>query len=147
MVMLKCVAEGRRLRIKIVSAGYLNNANCQFPRDIREVGRFYECAENDVTLVQMRGKYYYTIRKSGIKIIQDHGSISIRETPVKPQKVYNDEDNVDCSICLVSKKEVIYVPCGHFISCDICNTSLKKRICPICRSPISTTISSEEMAL
>lgn len=35
---LKCVKEGSKLRIKIISDGYLNSANCQFPRALRVMG-------------------------------------------------------------------------------------------------------------
>jgi Ca-activated chloride channel family protein len=37
-VELACIKQGSKLRVKIVSAGYLNYANCQFPRDIRIEG-------------------------------------------------------------------------------------------------------------
>ena len=35
-IQLKCVREGKKLRIKIISPGYIQSANCRFPRDIRE---------------------------------------------------------------------------------------------------------------
>ena len=31
-VYLKCVKEGKKLRIRITSPGYNNDANCQFPK-------------------------------------------------------------------------------------------------------------------
>jgi predicted DNA-binding WGR domain protein len=40
-VILECVAEGSKLRIRVVSAGYHQNWNVQFPKDIRKAGDRY----------------------------------------------------------------------------------------------------------
>ena len=41
-----------------------------------------------------------------------------------------------CKICLDNEREVVFRPCGHFVSCNKCGLSLKQ--CPFCRSKIST---------
>jgi hypothetical protein len=41
-VFLKCVKEGSKLRIKIISSGFFNEANCQFPKNIRVEGRKFQ---------------------------------------------------------------------------------------------------------
>ena len=58
MVLLKCFREKNKLRVKIQSPGYLNTANCQFPRDLREEGRVYECAENCISLAKIGSKFF-----------------------------------------------------------------------------------------
>ena len=151
MVLLKCVAEGSRLRVKIISHGYLNQANCQFPRDIRREGCFYECDESAVSLIKMRNNYYYKIRKNSIRVLGDgvtsvEDYVAMQEKSDLPDQVFTDADNPDCSICLTEPKALIYVPCGHYISCNDCDKNLKKRTCPICRTSISHTITPDQMS-
>jgi Ca-activated chloride channel family protein len=40
-VNLQCVKDGGKLRVKIITSGYNNNANCQFPRAIRADGKMF----------------------------------------------------------------------------------------------------------
>lgn len=145
MVLLKCVKEGSRLRIKIVSSGYIINANCQFPKALRIEGQMYECGENDITLAKIGQKHFYRIYKNGIKILNEDVMISTR-TPLSDDfKVYTDLDEPNCSICLTQLKTLIYVPCGHFITCDTCDKMLKKRVCPMCRVAITYTVTPDQI--
>jgi hypothetical protein len=70
-----------------------------------------------------------------------------------PKKVYDvsNQDN-NCVICMVSPKDVIYVPCGHYSSCHSCSLDLLKhsyRSCPICRKKIKyiSNVSSVELSV
>jgi outer membrane protein assembly factor BamB/predicted DNA-binding WGR domain protein len=40
-VIVECVREGGELRVRVVSEGYHQNWNCQFPKDIRQAGARY----------------------------------------------------------------------------------------------------------
>lgn len=40
----------------------------------------------------------------------------------------------ECKICMVSEVEVVFVPCGHLLSCVMCGTALMN--CPLCRTAI-----------
>lgn len=180
MAILKCVREGSRLRMKIISPGYIRYANCQCPRAIRVEGEFYECHPSDVTLVNTRGSYFYNIRASGIRVIVSEENLDeiVRRDAIlndfvsesqsnnsdelhaviltdfinnlekdisyngsnMPDKVY-DNGQPDCSICMSSLKELVYVPCGHFVSCGDCDKRMQKRNCPICRTVIVNSIS------
>jgi ankyrin repeat protein len=51
-------------------------------------------------------------------------------------KVYNDEDDEDCSICLDTPKTVVCIPCGHLCCCYDCFKKLPKTQCVLCRKPI-----------
>ena len=57
-VYLECVKENGKNRIKVISLGYLRNANTQFPKDIRVIGRKYKVLIQDIKLIQTRGKYF-----------------------------------------------------------------------------------------
>lgn len=56
-------------------------------------------------------------------------------TSSKPVLVFNnDDDDVECNICLENNKNVIYA-CGHYICCDRCSENIcrKTRFCPLCK--------------
>lgn len=132
MVELYCIKVGSKLRVRVNTIGYLRNANCQFPRDLRLDGRRYEVLENDIHLISTKGKYFYSVKnKSGIKIIVE-----------KPSQIYTDDNVEDCIICMEEPKSTIFAPCGHFYSCQDCSKRIKQ--CPICRSHITSMIHKSE---
>ena len=51
-------------------------------------------------------------------------------------RVYNDEDDEDCSICLDTPKTVVCIPCGHLCCCYGCFSKLPKKQCILCRERI-----------
>ena len=124
-VSLLCVKDGGRLRVRITSPGYKNNANCQFPRNIRVIGRKYNVKSHNIRLRQRGNTYYYYIYPNGIEI--DKGPIEN-----KIEQVFNTEDDKDCVICLDTTKDSVFNPCGHYVCCKTCASKVKK--CPICRT-------------
>jgi len=48
-------------------------------------------------------------------------------------KELSESDPV-CKICLVETVKIVFVPCGHFLSCSSCAPSLDN--CPVCRTDI-----------
>ena len=126
IVQLKCIKIGGKLRIRILSPGYFNEANCQFPKDLRVENRLYEVNTEDVILIS-RSKNFYKISKKSIKIIDE---IDVLSETLKI-KVFEDIDANDCAICMVNEKCISIVPCGHYYTCESCTYKLKT--CPICR--------------
>lgn len=141
-VLFKCINESGRLRVRIVTNGYLSNANCQFPSAIRQPGRYFTCDTRDVSLVESRSKYFYRVRKGGIKIVNP-SEVDVHTQIQLPEKVF-DTGDLDCSICISEPKTLIFVPCGHFCSCNTCSSKIKNK-CPICRSDIACMISPDEV--
>lgn len=149
LVILKCVkGTGGKLRIKIISPGYSSDANCQFPRDIRVDGREYSVPRKDVIMADVKGKFFYRIKKNNIKIIE----ISEKQQNSKGKveiKVYGEENLSECGICLENLDSspemtfVIIVPCGHYSFCDRCAYNCKT--CPICRGNISKIITKDQL--
>ena len=43
-----------------------------------------------------------------------------------------------CKICMVSDANVVFLPCGHLVSCASCAPALQ--LCPICRAVIKGTV-------
>ena len=53
-----------------------------------------------------------------------------------------DEDDAHmCVVCLVEKKDHIFVPCFHLCACEACATEIKNTknpTCPMCRAPFAS---------
>lgn len=137
-VYLTCVKEKSKLRVKIVSPGYLQSANCMFPKDMREEGRHYKVAPWNVRLITTRGKYYYSVL-TGISIVD---SLPSAKTAADVAHVYEDDTSDECAICMSEPKGVVVAPCGHLYMCRGCGERVAK--CPICRVNIEGLINRSE---
>ena len=40
-VTIECVSDGSKIRARVISPGYDPEKNCQFPRDLRAVGKMF----------------------------------------------------------------------------------------------------------
>ena len=138
-VHLICVKEGGKLRIKVTTDGYYKDANTQFPRDIRKQGCKYKVKISDINLVQTRGKYFYSVKKKcNIIILTDEDIAEELALDLSKIKIYTDEEEDNCVICMEAKKDTVFIPCGHFYACNGCSLKITK--CPICRTVISGRI-------
>lgn len=135
LICLRCVREGNKLRMKIVSKGYNPAANCQCPRPIRIEGHEYTVPRSDISLANTQGKFFYRINGK-----------NIRPDLIK-LKVYGDENPSECSICMVDANPamtfVIFAPCGHYCSCMEC--AKKLQTCPLCRGPIAQLVTKDQL--
>ena len=144
-VYLQCVKEFGKLRIKVISPGYLRNANTQFPKDIRMVGRKYKVLAHDIQLIQTRGKYFYSVKKREKIIIMSEGDVEVvsnNNLDLTKIKIHTDEESDECIICMDTEKQIVFDPCGHLYSCVNCSSKVSK--CPICRSVIVNRINKEQ---
>lgn len=66
-----------------------------------------------------------------VKLYQCSNNIDVDVTSPTPS-TSTEENKRLCRICYINECNMIFIPCGHFISCLKCSQSLK--ICPICRS-------------
>lgn len=154
MIILECISEKKKLRIKFHS--YINNEdnktytnvynndyNCQFPKDIREEGQFYEINDDDITLVcEMNKKPFYKIAKKNIRILSkeeckkyvkpDESGVGI---DLSSLKIY---DVIECVVCLSEPSSLVFIPCAHRCVCATCYAGIKKanNCCPLCRRKI-----------
>ena len=90
-ITLQCVAQGSKLRIRFHSYTnedgktftnvYDNSYNCQFPRAIREEGRYYEIGDNDLILVGGDGGKapFYRVAKNNIKVLTREEGVRYEE--------------------------------------------------------------------
>jgi hypothetical protein len=144
MIRLRCVKENNKLRVKIISEGYSREANCQFPRDIRQEGREYLVPASDVKFSEMRCQFFYLIGKNNIQ------SAEVTDQALKGMKIYGDtEENKSCCICLMDQtteaniKFIIFAPCGHYCCCTQCGHKVSD--CPICRTRIQQRVTKDQL--
>lgn len=148
-VLLQCVKEKSKLRVKMISSHpFIKGINCQFPRNIRQEGMYYIVKSEGVKLKE---NFYSAMSKDIIvcktfdieevkKYINNLGTTE----KIKPQVIFGDDDESDCVICMGEKKECVYSPCGHFITCKGCSVRVDK--CPICREKIVCILNRNEIA-
>lgn len=132
-IILQCVKEKSKLRVKIISNGYNNNANCQFPKNIRKEGLKYKVPPEAIKVVQHTGKFFYHIDKKLIEMITEDINID---------QIYKSEN---CCICLDEECGMVMVPCGHLCLCGGCSIQYKDNKCPMCRSSILARIDKSKL--
>lgn len=144
IVHLKCVKEGGKLRVKIISPGYLHDANCQFPRDIRKEGATYTIPSEYVSLCKRSNKWFYQCNHKKQITILNESPPNESKVDLKRIKIFEDTDSPECVICCVDKKEIVFDPCGHFYTCVSCSQKIK--VCPICRANINNRINRSDFS-
>ena len=133
-VELICIKQGSKLRVRIISQGYINYANCQFPKDLRIEGRRFKVKSEYIKLITQKGRWFYSIKKKNCIEIVDN----ISSEELSKIKIYEDEDIDECSICMNELKNDVFYPCGHFYTCKNCSNKLSK--CPYCKQNIENRI-------
>lgn len=141
-VILECVKIGSKLRVRIKTPGYYNEANCQFPKNLREIGTKYTVAPSEIRLITTRGKYFYSIKKV-LKIYKPGEVIEQPKIDLSKITLYEDKNDEDCVICMCEKKNCVILPCGHFYTCMGCSEKVDK--CPMCRVKITLKINKDQM--
>lgn len=142
-VELICIKVKSKLRIRITSPGYKPDANCSISRSIRKEGRRYTVSSRNVTLINRGSCYYYNVSTNGIIIHEKQ----LTEEEKRNIKVYETSDESECIICCDNKKNVVFGPCGHFMSCNDCAQTInnQKGKCPMCRGTISVIIDYDDL--
>lgn len=141
LVQLICIKDKNNLRVRILSPGYSATANCQFPRNIRFEGRMYLVPASDISVVNSRNTFFYSVKKYNIQIIDGTDVVVAADL-----RVYGDteNENPECGICLENTSELmIFVPCGHYCACSECSLRISK--CPMCRSGIVNRITKDQL--
>ena len=158
MIILECIEIKKKLRIRFHS--YINNENvvytnvydniynCQFPKNIREKGKFYEINDEDINLISNnRITPFYKIKKNNIRILTDEESAkfikknNINEiiTDISKLNIYK---SIECVVCLNEKSNIIFIPCAHKCVCSECYKGIKNS-CPLCRRKITNIINNK----
>ena len=135
LVELYCVKEGSKYRVRISSPGFIRTANCKCPRDIRGEGKRFTVPRSEIKLIKRTQKYFYSITKGIKEIVNTEGS---EHKDYKNMKMFQDEDEPLCSICMDKEKDIVFDPCLHFYTCSICAAKMKE--CPMCKTGITARV-------
>lgn len=142
-VKLVCVEEGKKLRVRIVTRGYNNNANVQFPRAIRKAGRFYTAPADAIILkfgpAPNKKPFYYVTPKSVTVVPEESEAVCLEDL-----KIFEVDPSPDCCVCMSEEKTIVFAPCGHYCTCAECAQSIDDK-CPICRQKILAYVMHSEM--
>lgn len=149
-VLLQCVKAKGKLKVKMLSSHpFIKNIFCQFPTAIREEHKYYILRSESITL---KGKFYSAMQKNSIvcqtfsldevkKYIND---LNATDNKIRPKVIFGDDDGDEaCCICMTDKKNSVFSPCGHFITCDGCSGLVDK--CPICQTKITCVLRRDEI--
>ena len=70
----------------------------------------------------------------------DSGYTSMEMENVEVLKEENErlKDEKSCRICYVYESNIVFLPCGHLVTCPQCASAVTT--CPVCRTPITQTI-------
>jgi hypothetical protein len=145
---LECKRIGSKLRVRILTPGYLNLANCQFPRDIRIECARYRVRATDIKLITARGRWFYSVKKKEeIEVLNQVNLANANTTNqldssnlpnLANLQIYEDKDEQECAICLSEQKNTVFYPCGHYHACTKCSNMIK--FCPMCMTKIDNRI-------
>jgi Zinc finger, C3HC4 type (RING finger) len=145
-VLLKCVKEGSKLRVKMMSsAPFVKGANCQFPRAVREEGTYYVVRAEKV---KFKGNFYTAMQNDTI-VCQTTDEAEVRryignlDGKIKIKTIFGDDEEVECAICMSAAKDSVFAPCGHYACCGPCAAQCKS--CPICRGAIGSILKRAEV--
>ena len=148
-VLLQCIKEKSKLRVKMISsAPFIKGINCQFPKNIRQEGMYYVVKSEGVKL---KGKFYSAMQKGvivcqtfEIEEVKKYIDTLISESHnVIPEKIFGDDDDTECVICMCNEKDSVFSPCGHYITCEECSKQCKE--CPFCRAKIIVILKRMEI--
>jgi hypothetical protein len=140
-VILQCIKEKNKLRMKILTNSYYTNANCQCPKNIRIANMKYYVKKSNIVLTKHNnsGKYFYRINGTIIPFETNNDNTII------PTTIFNDETELICIVCFENPKNIIYNPCGHYNMCNECYSKLRKKCCPTCRKDIISILLPEQI--
>lgn len=148
-VLLQCKKVGGKLKVKMMSSQpFIKGFNCQFPRAIRQENMYYIVKASDITL---KGSFYSAMGKNIIlcqtfdveEVKKYITNLGLEDAKIKPKTIFGEDDDNECVICYCEAKDTVFAPCGHYMTCNGCAKSCK--ICPVCRTPITHTLSIKEM--
>lgn len=145
-VLLQCVNEGNKLRVKMMSSfPYIKGKNCQFPRSIRVEGMYYVVKSEHIKL---QSSSFYSMRKEDNIVVSTMNFSEIQsffaEEKIDSYKIYGDDDDNECIVCLSDLKTEVFIPCGHYVCCKTC--SIQCKTCPMCRSKVGSIINRNNIS-
>uniref|UniRef100_A0A0B7AYB5 RING-type domain-containing protein n=1 Tax=Arion vulgaris TaxID=1028688 RepID=A0A0B7AYB5_9EUPU len=121
----------------LIDSGYDSESVVQAAQSLRDSG---ELLSADVILRQIREKLTGSGANatSGTESIPDDEGIPDQgRLQALKEENYALRSNLICKICMDKEVRIVFLPCGHLVSCQECAVALQD--CPVCRSHIRAT--------
>jgi hypothetical protein len=70
--------------------------------------------------------------------LEEHASAADADKKPAASADAPEDDATMCVVCLVERKDHVFIPCGHLCACEGCATeitNMKDPTCPMCRAP------------
>ncbi|OWF56460.1 Baculoviral IAP repeat-containing protein 7-A [Mizuhopecten yessoensis] len=133
----KAISSLRKQKDKTLTAENL----LQVVWDIEESGETLEEEDKEIN--------DDTVNTSTQPIPHNSNSDTTKPEPVHQQPTTTDLESLvnenrelreqkACKVCLDEEASIVFLPCGHLVTCPMCSSALRK--CPVCRSYIRGTV-------
>ncbi|XP_033742576.1 baculoviral IAP repeat-containing protein 7-like [Pecten maximus] len=88
--------------------------------------------------VQAHSTSYHNSKTDFIKSgpAEEHSSSKDLETLANENRELREQKT--CKVCLDEEASIVFLPCGHLVTCPLCSSALAK--CPVCRTFIRGTV-------
>ena len=98
----------------------------------------------DLELETMLEGYYIDevdLKATGFASLEE--PVAAADEDKKPAASTDASEDTDmmCVVCLVERKDYIFIPCFHMCACEGCATQIKNTkspACPMCRAPFAS---------
>ena len=90
---------------------------------IESVQEYIDSVEQENRCLKMSQQFYDAMEKDNQKMKKDLEKVN---------------ESKLCKVCMDEEACIVFIPCGHLMSCVNCSPALKN--CAICRKPVQTTV-------
>ena len=94
------------------------------------VQEYIDSLEQDVRCLKMSQQFYDSMEKENQKLKKAYDNMKKGFEALVDSKL--------CKVCMDEDACIVFIPCGHLMSCVNCSPSLKN--CAICRKPVKSSI-------
>ena len=94
------------------------------------VQEYIDSLEQDVRCLKMSQQFYDSMEKENQKLKKAYDNMKKGFEALVDSKL--------CKVCMDEDACIVFIPCGHLMSCVNCSPSLKN--CAICRRPVKSSI-------
>lgn len=122
----------------IFSMSRNDNNSVYYERNDNRSSRVRIC-DNEYARIGFLGFYTRITMDMGFEIVRPNSANAhnIICEGLQPPLVETTDESEQCILCYKYKKNIVYEPCSHVISCYECFEKLVRKECPVCKTNIT----------
>ena len=105
---------------------------------LKEFMKQSESNESNFGQIETNRAHLQTHKEHQVKDDQTNANQNMLKAKKYSKQDSEEKNESYCIICLDNKKNIVFLPCAHFVSCMECGLSMKN--CPVCRTKIQATV-------